>query len=138
GHYIPASEFDYYRGLLPNPELLAERNAALFQALNDAAGRVFVTTVAALAQKVLTPEAFLRGTRVLGTKEMIDRDDLVQALLEAGYQRQPSVYDPGIFAVRGGVIDVFCPLYLQPVRIEFFGDEIESIRFFEAQSQRSL
>ena len=137
-HYLPAPDFDYYRGLLPNPELLAERNVALYHALHDPARRVFVTTVGALLHKVITPAAFRRSIRTLTPGQEIDRDSLVRTLVSAGYQRQPTVYDPGVFAARGFVLDAYCPLYEQPVRIEFTGDQIEEIRFFEPQSQRSL
>ena len=137
-HYIPALDFDYYRSVLPNPVTLCERNVALFHALNDPKGRTFVTTVSALLQKVFPASEFLGATRTVVPEEEIDRDALIQSLVSAGYQRQPTATDPGIFAVRGGVIDVFCPLYANPARIEFFGDLVEEIRFFEADSQRSL
>ncbi len=137
-HYIPSVDFDYYRGLLPNPELFAERNVGLFHALNDAKGRVFITTVGAILQKVVTPTDFLRGTRVLKPNDEWDRDGLIASLIESGYQRQPAAYDEGIFSVRGGVVDIFSPLYPNPIRLEFFGDLIEEIRFFDPQTQRSL
>jgi transcription-repair coupling factor (superfamily II helicase) len=137
-HYIPAADFDFYRGILPNPEVLCERNASLFHALNDPTERVFVTTVGALLQKVVPPQEYLRATITLKTEEEIDRDNLIAGLLEAGYQRQPAAHDPGIFSVRGGVLDIFCPLYHQPLRLEFYGDFIEEIRFFDPNSQRSL
>ncbi len=137
-HYLPALDFDFYRSVLPNPTTLCERNVALFHAINDPEGRVFVTTVNALLQKVFPAAEFLRATRTLIPEEEIDRDALIHGLVEAGYQRQPTATDPGVFAVRGGVIDIFCPLYPNPARLEFFGDFIEEIRFFEADSQRSL
>ena len=137
-HYLPAVDFDYFRGLLPNPEILCERNTTLFHAMNDPERRLFVTTVPALLQKVVPASEFLRATRTLKGGQELDRDELIHALLEAGYQRQPNAYDPGIFSVRGGVVDIFCPLHPKPVRLEFFGDQIEEMRFFEPQSQRSL
>ena len=137
-HFLPSVDFDFYRGLLPNPETLCERNEALFHAAQDPARRVFVTTLTALLQKAVPPQAFLHATRVLKPSDEVDREGLIQALLDAGYQRQPTAYDPGIFSVRGGVVDVFCPLYPQPVRLEFFGDVIDEIRFFDPQSQLSL
>jgi transcription-repair coupling factor (superfamily II helicase) len=137
-HYLPALDFDFYRGLLPNPETLCEKNVGLFHALNDPGGRVFVTTVSSLLQRVVPPQEYLRATRVLQPNDEVDREALVHSFLEAGYQRQPAAYDPGVFAVRGGVVDVFSPLYPQPLRLEFFGDFIEEIRFFDPQSQRSL
>jgi transcription-repair coupling factor (superfamily II helicase) len=61
-HYLPAPEFDFYRGLLPNPETLCERNVGLFHAINDPQGRVFVTTVTAFLQKFLPPAQFRRAS----------------------------------------------------------------------------
>ncbi len=58
--------------------------------------------------------------------------------MRGGYARLPVVEDPGTFAVRGGVIDVFVPLYRFPVRIELFGDQVESIRFFDPETQRTM
>lgn len=137
-HYLPPADFDYYRGIFPNPETLFERNVSLHHALNPAGGQLFVTTLGALLQKVIPTEAFLQATRVLSPNQQINRDELLIQLVEAGYQRQPIAYDPGIFSVRGGVVDIFCPLYRNPVRVEFYGDLIEEIRFFDPQTQRSL
>ncbi len=137
-HFIPPLEFDFHRSLLPNSEVLAERNVALFHAINDPEKRVFVTTLRALLQKTLLPEKFLGATLIFEPNQEVDRDQLILNLIEAGYQRQPTAYDPGIFSVRGGVVDIFSPLYSHPFRIEFFGDLIEEIRFFDAISQRSL
>ncbi len=137
-HYLPPVDFDYYRSVLPNPATLCERNVGLFHAINDPKGRVFVTTVAALLQKLFPAAEFLRATRTLIPEEEIDREALIQSLIEAGYQRQALATDPGVFAVRGGVMDIFCPLYTHPARLEFFGDFIEEIRFFEPDTQRSL
>ncbi len=137
-HYFPPVEFDYYRGILPNPESVSERNKALFHALNDSHKRIFLTTSSAVLQKCLPTAGFARVTRHLKPNAEISRDDLIKGLLEAGYQRQPTVYDPGSFAVRGGVVDIFSPLYDKPIRAEWLGDEIEEIRFFDPKSQRSL
>lgn len=137
-HFIPSLEFDFHRSLLPNSEVLAERNVAFFHAINDPQKRVFVTTVRALLQKVLNPEKFLGATLIFQSNQEVERDSLISSLIEAGYQRQPTAFDPGTFSVRGGVIDIFSPLYSHPFRIEFFGDLIEEIRFFDAVSQRSL
>jgi transcription-repair coupling factor (superfamily II helicase) len=82
-------------------------------------------------------ELAARG-RTLRAGETIDRDAVAALLVAAGWSRTPIVDEPGTFAVRGGVIDVFSPLSPHPVRIELFGDEIESLRAFEAESQRTL
>ncbi len=135
--YIPPFEFDYYRGLLLSPEKLAERNVSLFHLMNDPTGKIFVTTVSSALQKTFVPEEYLKATHILKPNDEIDRDDFIRKLVEAGYQRQPSSLDPGSFSIRGGVIDVFCPLNAKPFRIELFGDLIEEIRFFDPKTQLS-
>lgn len=137
-HVLPAYEFDYYRGLLPNPETFFERNVALYHALNDATGRVFITSVTALLQRVLPVESFLGAVATAKRDGEVDRDRYAMQLQASGYTRQPSVQDPGTFAVRGGVVDVFSPLYEFPFRVELFGDLVEQIRFFDPKTQRSL
>ncbi|MFW6239405.1 MAG: transcription-repair coupling factor, partial [Thermodesulfobacteriota bacterium] len=67
-----------------------------------------------------------------------DRDALVRHLISTGYSRATLVEEPGDFAVRGGLLDIFCPLYPEPFRVEFFGDMVESLRFFSAAHQRTL
>ena len=69
--------------------------------------------------------------------ENLERESFLQTLLEGGYERRPVVEERGEFSVRGGIIDLFPPLYDQPVRLEFWGDEVESLRFFDPASQRS-
>jgi transcription-repair coupling factor (superfamily II helicase) len=137
-HLLPSLDFDFYRSILPSPTKLCERNVSLFHALNDSSGRIFVTTVAGLLQKVFPAAEFVRATRTLKLEDEIEREVLLSGLVEAGYQRQPSATDPGVFAVRGNVIDIFSPLYSHPVRLEFFGDWVQEIRLFEVDSQRSL
>lgn len=136
-HYIPPLDFDFLRGLLPNPETLCERNASLFHALNDASQRIFVTSLHASLQKNMTPEAFLKSSLFFKSEDEIEREALVFRLKELGYKSQPAVSDPGVFSVRGGTVDIFSPLYAQPIRLEFFGDFIEEMRFFDPESQRS-
>src|SRR6202000_672645 len=70
--------------------------------------------------------------------DQIDRDELAERLVAAGWARTPVVDEPGTFALRGGVIDVYAPLAAYPVRIELFGDEVESLRYFDPDSQRPL
>jgi len=137
-HYIAPVDFDYIRGVFPDMEALAGRNVGLFHALNDGEKRIFVTTAKAMLQKMMTPEVFLQGTQILAMDEEVDRDALAVSLLSSGYQRQPIAFDSGSFSIRGGVVDVFSPLYTNPIRIELFGDLVEQIRFYDPQSQRSL
>ena len=70
--------------------------------------------------------------------EEIDRDLLVEKLISGGYVRSTIAEEPGDFCVRGGILDVFSPLYSDPLRIELFGDTVESLRFFSAANQRTI
>jgi len=71
-------------------------------------------------------------------EEDIDRDRLVDKLISSGYERSSMVEEPGDFSIRGGIFDIFSPLYSDPIRIELFGDTVESIRFFSAVTQRTV
>ena len=80
----------------------------------------------------------MRAATVRVTRgEPIDRDALVLQLISAGYSRQSVVQERGEVAVRGGIVDVFPPHRAHPVRLELFGDEVESLREFDPASQRS-
>ena len=70
--------------------------------------------------------------------EEVDRDSLLATLQEIGYSRMTMVEERGEMSVRGGILDIFPPMYASPLRIEFFGDEVESIRTFDISTQRSL
>ncbi len=138
-YYIPAFEFDYHKSIFPSPEIALERNVALFHALKDEKKSIFVTNAKTLCQKAFTPQKFIENVISLSKgEEIIGREQFVQKLINIGYQKQPSSFDKGVFSVRGGVIDIFSPLYDFPARIEFFGNTIEDIRFFDPQSQRSI
>ena len=82
-------------------------------------------------------ELAARGT-TLHKGGAVDRDELAALLVAGGWTRTPVVDEPGTFAIRGGVIDVYAPLAPHPVRVELFGDEIESLRWFDGESQRTL
>lgn len=137
-HYFPTIDFDFYRGVLPDPETAAERNAALYSLLKDPSKQILVTTIGALLQKTFSVNAFKSAVFELKPNDEIEREKLIGTLLRLGYQRQPSAFDPGVFAVRGGVVDIYNPLYPHPARLEFYGDYIEEIRYYDEKSQLSL
>ena len=98
---------------------------------------VVVASAVALAEAV--PDASLRPTGfVLHRGEEIDLGDVAELLVEAGYERTDQVEERGQFAVRGGILDVFPATEERAARLELFGDEIESIRWFSTFTQRSL
>lgn len=107
------------------------------QAQDSTAGFTLVTTVGALMNRIPSKEAFQKGIHVLQVEDELDLEEFRKSLIREGYDVVSQVEDKGQFAVRGGIIDIF-PLNLDnPVRIELFGDEIDTIKFFEVSSQRS-
>jgi transcription-repair coupling factor (superfamily II helicase) len=121
----------------PQPFVVAQRMDALYRLLAEPAELVLVAPITALALRV-PARAAVRGRTVhLEVGQTIDRDALVEQLVAAGYARMPLVEERGELAVRGGIVDLFPPHRRRPVRIELLGDEVESIREFDAASQRS-
>jgi transcription-repair coupling factor (superfamily II helicase) len=98
---------------------------------------VIVATPAALALPLAAPGEFRDKTVTLTAGDRLDRELLVEALALAGYERVDTVGEVGQWAARGGIVDIFSPAHASPARVEFFGDEIESIRLFDPTSQRS-
>jgi transcription-repair coupling factor (superfamily II helicase) len=135
---FPAWDCLPYDRVGPNPEITARRLDTLTALLEPArAPFILLTTINALIQRVPPPEAFAHAVLVLrkGNAAGIDR---IVAFLEAnGYGRANTVIEPGEYAVRGGLIDLFPAGRDEPVRIDLFGDEIETIRSFDPFSQRS-
>lgn len=97
-----------------------------------------VTSTQALMQKTLPVREFRVGSRKLRVGQRQDPEKLMRLWLDLGYEAASIVAQPGQFSRRGGIIDVFPATESVPVRIEFFGDEIESMRRFDAATQRSL
>src|SRR3989442_192808 len=96
-----------------------------------------VVTPAALDTPLPAPGAFRGGTLRLATKDSLDRELLLEALEKAGYERADTVVEVGQWSARGGIVDVFSPMHPSPARLEFDGDDIESIRLFDPTTQRS-
>ena len=116
----------------------AERLRLLYRLSIGEIPRLIVTTVSALRQKLIPRNAMNAYAELLIADEETDRDHLIRKLTAGGYVRAAMVEEPGDFSVRGGIVDVFSPLYSEPLRIEMFGDMVESLRFFSASDQRSL
>ena len=120
------------------PENEAARCAALEGILSGRPG-VFVLTAQALLCPVISPEGFLERTFSLHVGDTgWEPQALARRLVDLDYDSELEVQTPGEFARRGGLMDVYSPLYDAPVRIEFFGDEIDSMRFFLPDTQRSF
>jgi transcription-repair coupling factor (superfamily II helicase) len=98
---------------------------------------VVVATRAALDTLVWDRAAFAAQTLRVAAGDSLDRELLLEALERAGYERVDTVVEVGQWSVRGGIVDVFSPTHASPARLEFFGDDVESIRLFDPTSQRS-
>jgi transcription-repair coupling factor (superfamily II helicase) len=94
--------------------------------------------VAALAQRVIPRSALVGASCTIKPGDEPDRDALLESLVRMGYSNCPLVEERGSFAVRGGILDIFPPSLPRPVRIEFFGDTVETVRSFDPLNQRSL
>ena len=110
----------------------------LLQSLMQDAPKVVVCSVAAVCQPVPERADLAARGRTLTAGEIVEPNELAEWLVTSGYKRVDAVEYPGEFSRRGGICDIFPPDAPDPVRLEFFGDEVESIRTFAAGSQRSL
>ncbi len=134
---FPAHEVLPFRDLSFDADVSCARLAAASVALTAKDPWFMVAPAMALRQK-LPPENRVRDLLAYVVPgENLERPAFLQHLLEGGYERRPVVEERGEFSVRGGVIDLFPPLYSHPVRLEFWGDEVESIRLFDPATQRS-
>ena len=99
---------------------------------------IAVAPLSALMQKVAPAGVFERYSETISIGDERDRDRLAQKLIEGGYQKVPLVEEAGEFSLRGYIVDIFPPACPYPFRMEFTGDEIESIREFDPVTQRSV
>ena len=135
---FPAWDCLPYDRVSPNPELVSERIVTLSRLLEPPTGqRIVLTTVNALVQRVPPRHAFHGGSRVLKVGDRVKPEELARFLEANGYGRAATVMEPGEFALRGGIMDIFPAGVAEPLRLDLFGDDIESIRSFDPSTQRS-
>src|SRR6266850_1860976 len=120
----------------PHYELAGERIETL-EALLRGAVRVLITTARASAERTAVPAALEQARLVIGTKEERSLTDTTQRLAEIGYARVPTVTEVAQYGVRGGILDVYGFGMATPARIEWWGDEVASVRSFDLDTQRS-
>jgi transcription-repair coupling factor (superfamily II helicase) len=133
---MPSWDVHPYGGYSPSMDVSRRRLAALF-ALASEPAPVVVASPQALLKMGLPPAALRALAEELVVGEEIDRDGLVSRLVDRGYLSTDLCSEPGTYSVRGGILDVFAPTYELPLRIDFWGDEIESIRTFDPHTSRS-
>jgi transcription-repair coupling factor (superfamily II helicase) len=126
-----------YDEIPPHPGIVRERVRCLFSLLRGEEV-VIVSSVKALMQKVLSPHDLRGSLFSLFVGEEVNREHLVNFLQEGGYTSVRIVEERGDFSLRGAIIDIYTPFYEEPLRLEFDGDRLESIRRFEPETQRSI
>lgn len=134
--HLPAHDVVPYEGRSPHAEISEERAVSLWRL---ASGEVdlLIAPVQAALWRLKGREYYQRLALSIARDQSIPYGDMTNFLAGAGYEKKPTCEMPGEYAVRGGIIDVFSPEALQPIRIELLGDTIESIRAFDANTQRS-
>ena len=133
---LPAHDVLPFENLSPHPEIQEERATVLWKIATGAASIVLVPLEAA-SMRLNSAEYYADLARIVRRGESIDVDPLLEHLRTVGYSSADAVDMPGEFALRGGILDVYPPEADRPLRIEFFGDEVETIRKFDPATQRS-
>src|SRR3990167_3219979 len=135
-HLFPSWEVLPFERLSPHPDNVATRLEGLYHLL-ESRWPIWVSTPAALFQRVIPKEVFKESYLYLVAGQELRREGLVEHLVGWGFQRVPLVEERGDFSVRGAIVDLFPPAYSLPLRLEFDGDRLESIREFNPATQRS-
>jgi transcription-repair coupling factor (superfamily II helicase) len=136
--YFPPYNILPFQQLSYHNETSARRIKSLYRLIVEDAPKIVVTTAAALLQKIIPKQELSEYAELIMAGEEIDRDLLVEKLVSGGYVQSAIAEEPGDFCVRGGILDIFSPLYSDPLRIELYGDTVESLRFFSAATQRTV
>ena len=135
--FYPPCEVLPFEPQPPHPDISASRTDILYNIAQNLP-HIIVTTPSAIMQRVIPRDVLMSSVLRLGIGSEADRDEFLKRLLDMGYSKTTVVEDRGEMRVSGGIMDIFPPSCQSPVRIEFFGDKIESIRTFDSATQRSL
>ena len=135
---FPTSESSPYADVNPDRRSAMSRMSVLAALASDPCWSVLVVPASGLARKVVPRDVVVRNTHRVAVDTEIDRDALMGVLSEAGYLRVPVVEDPGSFAARGALLDVWAPSDPSPRRIELYGDLVLSLKPFDPHDQRTV
>ncbi len=135
--YYPAKDVLFYQSDIRGNMLTSERIRAL-KMLEEETNITVVTTFDALMNTVAPREHFLQSILMLTPGDTVDLRELQKTLTHMGYEKEYQVETMGQFALRGGILDLYPLTEENPIRIEFWGDEIDTIRTFDAESQKSI
>jgi transcription-repair coupling factor (superfamily II helicase) len=135
--WFPEWETLPYEATAPHVGLIAHRMTTLHRLLINPP-TILVTSVAAAMHRVIPRLTFEQAVFRFETAAAFERDSLITNLLRLGYRRVSVVEIPGEFSIRGGIVDIFSTAYPNPIRVEFLGDQVESIRLFDPSTQTSV
>ncbi len=119
-------------------ETFGARLRVLRKLTSSAPPKTLVTSLPALLQPVPSHDELTRGTQSFSVGDEIDPEELVRRLVDMGLEHVSGIELPGEFSMHGGIVDIFSPDAVDPLRLEFFGDELESIRSFDVHTQRKI
>ncbi|MBS0122754.1 transcription-repair coupling factor [Thetidibacter halocola] len=135
---FPAWDCLPYDRVSPNPDISAGRMAALAGLVHGMPGRfVLLTTLSAAMQRIPAREVLREAAFTARVGDRVDEEALRTFLVRMGFSQAPTVSEPGDYAIRGGIIDIFPPGEGGPVRLDFFGDVLDGARRFDAATQRT-
>lgn len=135
--YYPAKDFIFYSADVHSSDITRQRFKAIDDIMRGEAD-IVCTTAEALFERLMTKRDMESYVFELREGDIIPLEELISRLVFMGYERSEVVEGVGQFAVRGGIVDVFSPVHETAVRIEFWDDEVDSVRAFDIMSQRSL
>lgn len=137
--FYPAKDFLFYQADIHGKELVRERIEAIRMMLEKGKdGVTIITTFDAFMDKMVSKENLQKQIMTLKAGDVVDLEQLICQISGLGYDREAQINGPGQFAVRGGILDIYPLTEELPIRMEFWGDEIDSIRTFDVDSQRSV
>lgn len=136
-YLIPFWELLPYDNIPPHPDIINKRMSAYNALLNGVHG-IFIIPVQSMMQRIASPECLIDSVIDIRKGMQIERDSFIEHLVRFGFEPSDIVTGRGLFSIRGGIIDIFSHGEAAPVRIELFGDTIESIRTFDPDTQRTI
>ncbi len=135
--YFPSYDTEPYQGVSPHPQISALRMQALWH-LSQGDVQILILPVKAAVQRIAPPANFRQSITLIASGENRGPSEISGLLRAYGYKEKDLVASRGEFSLRGGILDFYSPAEELPVRLEFFGNKIESMRAFETSTQRSL
>ncbi len=144
---FPEKEIIPYDGVEPSSDVIGEQARILYHLLKNQDTNILILSLPALLFRVMQKEHISSNTIKIKAGEPVKkgdkgeelyRDDFIRCLIDMGYQQNEPVTGTGEFSIRGGIVDIFTPYLKNPVRLDFFGDTVETIKGFDIETQRSI